>query len=274
MTHPFSLATIDGAPLSAVVTGGAAGLGLALAHELANHGARVLICARTQADLDAATANDPRLAAIRADITQAKGREHLLAEAERLFGHPIDLLVNNAAIVRAHDYANPHTLAQDRAMPELATNLIAPIDLTRLFLRSRLGLANGPAAILNVSTPGALFPLDANPLYSATKSAFHMFTLSLRRHLAGRPVRVFEVFPPALDTRLAHMLEVDSQAAHGQEVITAVARETIAAMIAGVETIVPHEQSRKLLTMFPIMDDAMLDAVNQGVRRRPGWDKE
>jgi uncharacterized oxidoreductase len=274
MIHPFPLDPVGGRPLGALVTGGASGLGLALAHELADRGCSVLICARTRGDLETATADDSRLRAIRADITQMEDRERLLAEGERLFGHPLDILVNNAAIVRAHDYMNHHSLAADRAMPEIATNLIAPIDLARLFLRSRYNRTDNAAAILNVSSPGAFFPLDANPLYTATKAAFHMFTLSLRRHLSGGPVRVFEVFPPSLDTRLANQLEVESQAANGQDVINAVARETIEALIAGQEMIVPHDDSRKLVAMFPTFDEDMLNAINQGVRRRPGWDKE
>lgn len=258
----------------ALVTGGSVGLGLALARRLADRGCEVFICARTQADLDAAAEADPRLRPLRADLSDAAARDRLMAEIEATAGRPLDLLVNNAAIVHAHDYANPFTLAEDRAAPEIATNLAAPIDIARIFLRQRHGKVATPGAILNVSTPGAFFPLDANPLYCATKAALHMFTLSLRRHLKDSPVRVFEVFPPALDTRLADQLVVASQAAHGQAVIDAVADETIAALFAGEETILPHEQSRALIAMFPQMDPAMIDAVNQGVDRRPGWDSE
>lgn len=262
-------------PLTALVTGGAWGLGLAMARELERQGWSVFICARTQADLDAAVAETPALRAIRADVTDPADRARLIAEiARQTGGRPLDCLINNAAIVRAHDYANPFTLAADRARDEIETNLAAPIELIRLFLHSRLGMTDRPGAILNVSTPGALFPLDANPLYCATKSALHMFTLSLRRHLKDTAVRVFEVFPPALDTRLAEALDVPSQAANGPDVIAAVARETIAALLAGTEDILPHEQSRQLVAMFPQIDAKRIDQVNRGVARRAGWDRE
>ena len=258
---------------TALVTGGSVGLGLALARELVRRGFAVSICARTQADLDAARALEPALHAIRADVALPADRDRVMAEVEQHGGHPLDLLVNNAAIVRAHDYANPFTLEQDRAADEIAINFAAPVDLCRLFLKSRMGRARGPGAILNVSTPGAFFPLDANPLYCATKAGFHMFTLSLRRHLAETGVRVFEVYPPALDTRLADALDVASQAANGQDAIDAVAAETIRAVLAGEEVIAPHKQSRALLAMFPQLDAAALDAVNRGVQRREGWDR-
>ena len=257
---------------TALVTGGSFGLGLAMAHELAGRGFRVFICARTQADLDAAVAARPAFTALRADVSDAAERERLIAEVQRLAGRPLDLLVNNAAIVRAHDYANPFTLAQDRAAPELATNFAAPVDLARLFLKSRHGEVHTPGAIAMISTPGALFPLDANPLYTATKAGLHMFTLSLRRHLKNTPVRVCEVFPPALATRLADELEVASQAANGQAVIDAVGKEAVDGILAGEATILPHPQSRALVRMFPPLDEETVGMVNAGVLRRPGWD--
>mgnify|MGYP002382384159 CR=1 FL=1 len=269
------LARMDHAAPLALVTGGSVGLGLALARELADRGFAVFICARTQSDLDAAVRTDPRLKAVRADLSRAEDRTALMAEVQRLAGRPLDLLVNNAAIVRAHDYTNRFTLAEDRAGDELATNFAAPVDLARLFLLARTDARiETPGGILMVSTPGAFFPLDANPLYCATKAGLHMFTLSLRRHLAGTPVRVSEVFPPALDTRLADQLDVASQAAHGQQVIDQVAQDTIAALLAGEENILPHAQSRALTALFPPLDPALIDQVNQGVTRRSGWDQE
>lgn len=263
---------IAGPPL-ALVTGGSFGLGLAMARDLVSRGFEVFICARTQSDLDAAVAGEPRLSAIRADVSQAGDREMVMAEVERRAGRPLDVLINNAAIVRAHDYANLFTLSEDRAAPEIETNFAAPVDLARLFLRSRQGVTT-PGAVVMISTPGALFPLDANPLYTATKAGLHMFTLSLRRHLKETPVKVLEVFPPALDTRLANELEVASQAANGQDTIDAVARETVDGLIAGEETILPHKQSRALVRMFPALDEATIEMVNQGVLRRPGWDRD
>jgi len=259
---------------SVLITGGSVGLGLAMARDLAARDFEVFICARTEADLAKAVQLEPRLKAIRADVSSGPDRERLMAEAQRRSdGRPLDCLINNAAIVQAHDYLNPFTLSADRARAEIEINFAAPIELIRLFLASRQDRFDEPAGIVNISTPGALFPLDANPLYTATKAGFHMFTLALRRHLATSAIKVIEVFPPALDTGLAKQLEVASQAANGQDVVDQVARETVEGILAGTEMIAPHEQSRQLCEMFPPISEALIDGINAGVKRRPGWDQ-
>jgi short-subunit dehydrogenase involved in D-alanine esterification of teichoic acids len=61
-----------------------------------------------------------------------------------------------------------------------------------------------PTAIVNVSSGLAFIPLPISPIYSATKSAIHAFTLSLRLQLKNTGVKVFELAPPGTDTPLFH----------------------------------------------------------------------
>jgi uncharacterized oxidoreductase len=256
-----------------LITGGSVGLGLAMAREFLARGAEVLVCARSEADLARAARETPGLQTLVADVSRDEDRRRLMTAATA--GGAIDILVNNAAICRAHDYANPFTLALDRASDEIQINLAAPIELIRLYLDDRLRTERGatPGTIVNVGTPGALFPLEANPLYSTTKAGLHMFTLALRRHLREGPVRVIEVFPPALDTRLADALDVPSQAAHGKAVIKAVAAEIVDGVERGDAVILPHKQSRQLYASVQHLDDAFVDRINAGVKRRAGWDQ-
>jgi uncharacterized oxidoreductase len=257
-----------------LITGGSFGLGLAMAHGFSKRGFQVIACARTTNDLEAAARAIPGLETIRADVADPLDRARVMDKVTG-GGRPLDILVNNAAISRAHDYADPFTLAVDRASDEIAINLAAPIELIRLFLdhRRRAGLEAQAATIVNVSTPGALFPLEANPLYSTTKAGLHMFTLALRRQLKASPVKVIEVFPPALDTRLADELAVPSQVANGPEVIAEVAEAIVADILAGTEVSLPHKQSRQLYGAVQHLDEAFLDRVNSGVKRREGWNR-
>jgi uncharacterized oxidoreductase len=259
--------------LTALVTGGSAGLGLAIARQLVEQSIDVFICARGAAGLSAAAELEPRLRVIQADVAVAADRARLFTHiAAETGGRPLDILINNAAITRAHDYLNPYTVETDRAREELEINLAAPIELIRLYLASRAGGADAPGAIVNIGTPGALFPLEAIPLYCATKAALHMFTLVLRRQLAGSPVKVMEVFPPSLDTGLADQLAVQGQSENGEEAILAVAQETVAGILDGAEVILPHAQSRQLYESVPHLDAGFVDAINLGVKRRQGWD--
>ncbi|MDB5447060.1 MAG: acr1, partial [Phenylobacterium sp.] len=119
---------------TALVTGGSVGLGFAMARLLVREDFDVFICARTAADLETARRAEPGLHAIQADVSLAPDRQRLFREIEAASGRPLDCLVNNAAIVRAHDYLNPYTLGEDRARDEIEINFAAPIEMARLYL--------------------------------------------------------------------------------------------------------------------------------------------
>jgi len=257
-----------------LITGGSYGLGLAMAHRFAARDFHVIACARTTADLARAAQGLPGLETIKADVADPRDRARLMAQAVA-GGRSLDILVNNAAVSRAHDYTDPFTLAVDRARDEIEINLAAPIELIRLYLDQRrtAGREASDGVIVNIGTPGALFPLEANPLYSTTKAGLHMFTLALRRHLKASPVKVIEVFPPALDTRLADELAVPSQAANGPEVIAQVAEAIVADILAGHEISLPHTQSRQLYGAVQHLDEGFVDRINSGVHRREGWNR-
>src|SRR5207247_2813480 len=57
-------------------------------------------------------------------------------------------------------------------------------------------------AIMNVTSGLSFAPMANVPIYCATKSALHSFTLSLRHQLSSTPIRVIEIIPPAVNTDL------------------------------------------------------------------------
>ena len=130
-----------------------------------------------------------------------------------------------------------------------------------------------PATIANVSTPGALFPLEANPLYSATKAGFHFFTSSLRRQLVDTPVTVVEIFPPALDTGLALDMEVPGAAENGADTIDAVAARSVTGILSGEERILPHPESEALVGAVGDKSEQLADSVNTSLKRKEGWEQ-
>ena len=180
-----------------LITGGASGIGLALARRFLNAGSCVVICGRREAKLREARDIDNRLDTLVADVSTSAGRLVLVESMVRDFP-ALNVLVNNAGIqrrIRLEDQEPWET-----AREELATNLEAPIHLTRLLLPHLISKPG--ATIINITSGLAFVPLARTPLYSATKAALHSFTLSLRHQLKDTPVRVIEIAPPAVDTDL------------------------------------------------------------------------
>lgn len=182
-----------------LITGGATGIGFALAEALLDQGNEVIVCGRRRARLEAARARRPALQTRVGDVSRASGRKALVAWVVRRFPN-LNVLVNNAGVQRAIDFLHgPRDLPL--ADEELATNLAGPIHLSALLiphLRRRRD-----AAIVNVSSGLGFTPLAAVPVYCATKAAVHAFSLSLRHQLRQTRVKVFEVAPPIVPTELA-----------------------------------------------------------------------
>ena len=83
---------------------------------------------------------------------------------------------------------------------EIEVNLRALVYMTALFTPHLM--KQKEAAIINVSSGLAFYPMAPMPVYCATKAAVHSFSITLRQQLEGTPVKVFELIPPMVDTNL------------------------------------------------------------------------
>src|SRR6476661_598732 len=181
-----------------LVTGGATGIGLALATRLLAAGSTVIICGRRADKLDEAQRQHPGLHTCVCDLAQATDRQELARWVQAEFPQ-LNVLLNNAGIQNRFQLTDD-TADWEARRQEIAINLEAPIHLTSLLLPYLRQQPN--AAIVNVSSGLAFAPAAFAPIYSATKAALHAFTLSLRHQLAGTGVRVLEIVPPAVNTDL------------------------------------------------------------------------
>lgn len=181
-----------------LITGGATGIGLALAEVFLREGNKVLICGRTESRLAEAKAELPRVNTIRCDISEEEDIKYLLERVQSDYPKT-NILVNNAGIQRMIDFtAGPLQLLDGES--EIDINLKAPIHLSAYFIPFLM--QSKEAAIINVSSGLAFAPLAFMPVYCATKAAIHSFTLSLRHQLKGTSIKVFELIPPRVDTDL------------------------------------------------------------------------
>lgn len=188
---------MDVASNTILITGGASGIGLALAERLLRAGSQVIVCGRREDKLREAQTRYPRLAIRVCDLAEERAREALLRWAVAEFPR-LNVLVNNAGIQRRVRLAAEEKWRETRH--EIAINLDAPIHLSRLFIPHLL--TQERPAIVNVTSGLAFTPLAGVPIYSATKAALHSFTLSLRHQLSSTPIQVVEIVPPAVNTDL------------------------------------------------------------------------
>ena len=181
------------------ITGGASGIGFALAKEFMRRNNKVLICGRNPEKLRDANEKLPGLVVKSCDVTDLNDLANLVDWALQEQGG-IDILINNAGIWQNLDMLKG-AFSFDLIEREVQTNLLAPIFLTQRFF-SHL-LKREESAVVNVSSVLAYVPHAAAPVYSATKAGLHSFTMALRRQASGTSVKVFELFPPLTDTSLA-----------------------------------------------------------------------
>ncbi len=181
--------TMDGGVL---ITGGATGIGFALAKKFHSAGHRVIIVGRSENALSKAADSLSGVETRVADISAASDRERLVAEFP-----DISILVNNAGlqVIAPIIESGPQDIEY-----ELTVNFLAPVLLCRAYLPHLVQRKS--AAIVNVSSGLALVPRETSAIYCASKAALHSFSKTLRWQLKGTNVRVFEILPPLVDTAM------------------------------------------------------------------------
>jgi uncharacterized oxidoreductase len=181
-----------------LITGGASGIGFALAERFLKMGNKVIICGRREQKLQEAKQKLPDLYIRICDASIENERRSLLNWVREEFSD-VSVLVNNAGIQQQVNLLQASE-EWDYYHREILINLEAPIHLSMLFI-PHLNTKNN-ATIINISSGLAFAPLAAAPIYSATKAALHSFTMSLRHQLSQTKINVIEVAPPAVNTDL------------------------------------------------------------------------
>jgi uncharacterized oxidoreductase len=181
-----------------LITGGASGIGRALAEALHRRGNRVIISGRRRAALEAVAAANPGMRALTVDMGDPAALNAFAAQVVGL-DPSLNVIVNNAGIMKPERLAEaPANLAV--VEETIATNLLGPIRLTSALLPHLLGRPR--ASVVTVSSGLAFVPLAFTPTYSATKAAIHSYSMSLRQQLKGTNVEVIEIAPPYVQTEL------------------------------------------------------------------------
>jgi 3-oxoacyl-[acyl-carrier protein] reductase len=186
---------------TALVTGGSRGIGKAIAAELANAGATVVLGYRSGAEEAEAVASEIGGRAVQADVSQAEDAQRLVEDAG-----DVDILVNNAGITRDGLLAR---MPDEDWRVVLDTNLGGTFNTCRAVSRGMMRRRGG--SIVNVSSIVGLHGNPGQTNYSASKAGIIGFTKALARELGSRGVRANVVAPGYISTRLTTELPEELQ---------------------------------------------------------------
>lgn len=208
--HPAGAVARELEQQAAFVTGGATGIGLAVARLLAARGATVAIFARNAARAEAAAAairdGGGQALAFPADITQSAAVDEAFGQAlEQL--KRVDILVNNAGLTRDGLFVRMTDAQWDEV---LNTNLSGAFRCSRAVARSMMKARHG--RIVNVSSVVGLMGNAGQANYCASKAGLLGLTKALARELAPRSITVNAVCPGFITTDMTAQLPEAAQA--------------------------------------------------------------
>jgi 3-oxoacyl-[acyl-carrier protein] reductase len=187
----------------AVVTGASRGIGRAIAVELAQAGAQVVVGYRSGAAEAESVAAEIRGRAVQGDVADAEQAARLIEEAGE-----VDILVNNAGLTRDGLIAR---MSDEDWGTVLDTNLSGVFHTCRAAARGMMRRRSG--SIVNLTSVVGIHGNPGQTNYAASKAGIIGFTKSLARELASRGVRANAVAPGYIQTALTEVLPEEVQQA-------------------------------------------------------------
>lgn len=228
----------------ALVTGASAGIGVALARELARHGAKLILTARRRERLEALanelTVQGTEVRIISADLTQPQDRQAIYDQTVGA-GLDIEILVNNAGLGQYGEFA---TLDLNQELDQVRVNCEAVVHLTRLFVPEMVKRRRGWIMVL--SSVASFQPIPYLTTYAATKGFDRFFALGLAEELAPFGIKVSALCPGPTESEFFAVAKVHRESGAGamsgrpRQPAEEVARIGLEALAHGKRTKIPY----------------------------------
>ena len=201
----------------AIVTGGAKGIGRAIAERFASEGARVVVADINE---DAGSAAVQEIGAhgavrfIRCDVGDKADAENLIASTVQTWGS-VDVLVNNAGIAHGAEFLDVIEADFDRVIRVNLKGafLVGQAAARQMVEQVKAGGAPGaPGAIVNISSINAVFAIANQVPYSASKGGINQLTKVMALSLAPHGIRVNAIGPGSIMTDMLASVNTDPAA--------------------------------------------------------------
>ena len=196
---------------AAIVTGGGAGIGLAIARELGRCGASVVVPdyngEAAEAAASALEASGIEALAFQADVSDTERMDEIVKATVEAFGG-VHILVNNAGITRDGFLLR---MGRDQWDAVIATNLTGTYVASHAVLRQMLRQREGH--IVSIASVIGLMGNTGQTNYAASKAGIIGFTKSLAKEVASKGIRVNAVAPGYIRTAMTDQLPEETQQA-------------------------------------------------------------
>ena len=190
---------------TAIITGGAQGIGREIGMRYAAEGANIVICdvmedacQKTAAEIEEKF--KVKTMTMKVDVTQFTQCEELVKKAQEKFGH-IDILVNNAGITKDNLVMRMSDMEWDAV---LAVNLKGSFNCTKAVVRPMMKQRSG--RIVNICSIVGLMGNAGQANYAASKGGLIAMTKTCAREFASRNILVNAIAPGFIRTRMTEML--------------------------------------------------------------------
>lgn len=182
----------------AIVTGGASGIGLAIAERFVADGIQTIVIGRDKTKLENVRNKLGNLChTISFDLNDIAAIPSLVKDILKQFGH-IDILVNNAGINLKKDFTE---VTDEEFQRILLTNVTAVFALSREVVKDMIERKNG--AIINISSMASQYGLPKVIAYTASKSAIEGMTRAMAVELSPKGIRVNCIAPGFIATDMS-----------------------------------------------------------------------
>lgn len=225
----------------ALITGASAGIGAALARELAGHGAKLILTARRKDRLDSLaaelSAKGTETRIIVADLNDPAAPQQIYDATEGA-GLTVDILINNAGLGQFGPF---YSTGVEQEISQVRVNCEAVVRLSRLFVPGMVERRRG--WVLIVASTASFQPIPYLSTYAATKVFDRFFALGLAAEVARFGVKVTALCPGPTESEFFEVARA-SAFKRGVQATPEVARLAVAALARGQRTIIPHASGR------------------------------